>query len=181
VIKTLQNLARNGRTIIVTIHQPRSEIWNLFDNVVLLSRGSPAYAGSAKDCLPYFAKLGHEMPPFTNPAEYLIDVVSVDNRSVEAEKAAQERVGRVIEAWRSHCNNNLQEKHESATPATTMTKTERQKRRASQTSLIQQTRVLTARTWTVTIRDPMGKTFDMVVATDTHANSFVYRHVRKSC
>ncbi|CAN9465310.1 unnamed protein product [Alternaria alternata] len=164
VIKTLQNLARNGRTIIVTIHQPRSEIWDLFDNVVLLSRGSPAYAGSAKDCLPYFAKLGHEMPPFTNPAEYLIDVVSVDNRSVEAEKAAQDRVGRVIEAWRSHCNNNLQEKHESATPATTMTKTERQKRRASQTSLIQQTRVLTARTWTVTIRDPMGMFGSLVEA-----------------
>lgn len=40
VVKTLQNLARKGRTIIVTIHQPRSEIWNLFDNVILLTRGA---------------------------------------------------------------------------------------------------------------------------------------------
>jgi ABC-type multidrug transport system ATPase subunit len=157
VIKTLQNLARKGRTIIVTIHQPRSEIWDLFDNVILLSRGSPAYAGSAKDCLPYFAKLGHEMPPFTNPAEYLIDVVSVDNRSVEAEKVAQDRVGRIIEAWRLHCSSTLQEKHQPPTSAASVTKAERKKQRASQTSLMQQTRVLTARTWTVTIRDPMGK------------------------
>ena len=160
-MKTLQTLARNGRTIIVTIHQPRSEIWDLFDNVILLSRGSPAYAGSAKDCLPYFAKLGHEMPPFTNPAEYLIDVVSVDNRSVEAEKAAQDRVGRVIEAWRTQCSSSVQEKSEPPAPATAMTHDQRKKQRASRTSLVQQTRVLTARTWTVTIRDPMGKTFDM--------------------
>jgi ABC-type multidrug transport system ATPase subunit len=164
VVRTLQNLARNGRTIIVTIHQPRSEIWDLFDNVILLSRGSPAYAGSAKDCLPYFAELGHEMPPFTNPAEYLIDVVSVDNRSVEAERAAQDRVGRVIEAWRSHCSSTLQEqeKHEPPAPATAVTEAQRKKQRASKTSLMQQTRVLTARTWTVTIRDPMGKRLDIM-------------------
>ena len=157
VIKTLQTLARQGRTIIVTIHQPRSEIWDLFDNVILLSRGKPAYAGSAKECLPYFAKLGHEMPPFTNPAEYLIDVVSVDNRSVEAEMAAQERVGRVIEAWRANPSSSFDEKDGSHAPSTALTKSQGKERRANHTSLLQQTRVLTARTWTVTIRDPMGK------------------------
>lgn len=157
VVKTLRDLARKGRTIIVTIHQPRSEIWDLFDNVILLSRGSPAYAGSAKECLPYFAKLGYEMPPFTNPAEYLIDVVSIDNRSEEAELAARERVGRVIAAWREHCNSALNEKDASGPLTTTFTKSSAQRRRKNRTSLIQQTRVLTARTWTVTIRDPMGK------------------------
>ena len=157
VIRTLQTLASQGRTIIVTIHQPRSEIWDLFDNVILLSRGKPAYAGSAKDCLSYFAKLGHEMPPFTNPAEYLIDVVSVDNRSVEAEAAAQERVGRVIEAWRANPNSNLDEKGGSRAPSTALTKSQGKERPVNRTSFIQQTWVLTARTWTVTIRDPMGK------------------------
>jgi ABC-type multidrug transport system ATPase subunit len=157
VIKTLQTLARKGRTVIVTIHQPRSEIWDLFDNVILLSRGKPAYAGSAKECLPYFAKLGHEMPPFTNPAEYLIDVVSIDNRSAEAEHAAQERVGRVIEAWRAHCNSTLNEKDGAGALSATVTKTSARQNRDKRNSLIQQTRVLTARTWTVTIRDPMGK------------------------
>ncbi|KAI2486328.1 ABC transporter [Pyrenophora tritici-repentis] len=156
VVKTLQTLARQGRTIIVTIHQPRSEIWDLFDNVILLSRGKPAYAGNAKECLPYFAKLGHEMPPFTNPAEYLIDVVSVDNRSAEAEMAAQQRVGRVIEAWRANPQSDFNEKDGSRAPSTALTKSQRKERRANHTSFIQQTRVLTVRTWTVTIRDPMG-------------------------
>jgi ABC-type multidrug transport system ATPase subunit len=156
VIKTLQNLALKGRTIIVTIHQPRSEIWDLFDNVILLSRGSPAYAGSAKECLPYFATLGHEMPAFTNPAEYLIDVVSVDNRSAEAERVAQERVGRVIEAWRLHSSKSLNEK-DGLGSSSTIIKAQGKERQANRSSLMQQTRVLTARTWTVTIRDPMGK------------------------
>jgi ABC-type multidrug transport system ATPase subunit len=182
VIKSLQSLARKGRTIIVTIHQPRSEIWNLFDNVILLSRGSPAYAGSAKDCLPYFAKLGHQMPPFTNPAEYLIDVVSVDNRSPEAERVAQERVGRVIEAWRVHISNHFSE-DDLGTSANAAKKAEGKEPRANHTSLMQQTRVLTARTWTVTIRDPMGKQFStcyfcMVTILTRKPSS---RHVWQSC
>jgi ABC-type multidrug transport system ATPase subunit len=155
VVKTLQNLARKGRTIIVTIHQPRSEIWSLFDNVILLTRGSPAYAGSAKECLSYFAKLGHEMPPFTNPAEHLIDIVSVDNRSEEAEAAAEERVERIKGAWRQHCERNLREKDEQRFAAATA-ESKPNTLSLGHSSVVQQIRVLTARTWVVTIRDPMG-------------------------
>lgn len=164
IVKTLQNLARKGRTIIVTIHQPRSEIWNLFDNVVLLTRGNPAYAGSAKDCLAHFAKLGHEMPPFTNPAEYLIDVVSVDNRSEEAESAAQERVSHIVEAWRAHLTNITHEKNGLGPAPANVVETQPNLMQARQTSLVQQIRVLTARTWTVTIRDPMGMFGSLVEA-----------------
>jgi ABC-type multidrug transport system ATPase subunit len=156
VVKTLQNLARRGRTIIVTIHQPRSEIYGLFDNVVLLTRGSPAYAGSAKDCLSHFANLGHEMPPFTNPAEYLIDLVSVDNRSSEAEAIAEHRVDRIKEAWREHVSKSATEKDEPESTATAISGPIPQIKRAKKTPLIQQVRVLTKRTWVVTIRDPMG-------------------------
>ncbi|KAF3051314.1 hypothetical protein E8E11_005378 [Didymella keratinophila] len=155
VVKTLQNLARQGRTIIVTIHQPRSEIWSLFDNVILLTRGSPAYAGSAKDCLEYFAKLGHDMPPFTNPAEHLIDVVSVDNRSEEAEAVAEERVRHIKAAWREHCDGAFSEKQQQegvAPPGEHNLKSATPRH----SGMLQQIRVLTSRTWVVTIRDPMG-------------------------
>ncbi|KAH3953539.1 hypothetical protein HBI56_026870 [Parastagonospora nodorum] len=156
VIKTLQNLARRGRTIIVTIHQPRSEIFGLFDNVILLTRGSPAYAGSAKDCLPYFAQLGHEMPPFTNPAEYLIDLVSIDSRNEEAEAAAEHRVNHIKNAWREHLSKIANEKDELGSNAATGSVSQSHAKRVQKTSLVQQIRVLTARTWIVTIRDPMG-------------------------
>lgn len=155
VVKTLRNLARKGRTIIVTIHQPRSEIWRLFDNVILLTRGSPAYTGSARDCLGYFAKLGHEMPPFTNPAEHLIDVVSVDNRSEEAEAAAEDRVRHIKAAWREHSERVYREKRGQGTIAAPA-----EPRQAPATprhsGFLQQIKVMTSRTWVVTIRDPMG-------------------------
>lgn len=154
VVKTLQNLARQGRTIIVTIHQPRSEIWSLFDNVILLTRGSPAYAGSAKDCLGHFAKLGHVMPPYTNPAEHLIDVVSVDNRSEEAETVAEERVQHIKAAWRQHCDDNLAKKQQHGVAAPVKQNPRSLTPRHS--GMLQQIRVLTSRTWVVTIRDPMG-------------------------
>ncbi|KAF2878078.1 ABC transporter-like protein [Massariosphaeria phaeospora] len=160
VVKTLQYLARKGRTIIVTIHQPRSEIWNLFDNIILLTKGCPAYAGSAKECLPYFASQGHEVPPFTNPAEYLIDIVSVDNRSDEAEKNAQARVDQIKEAWREHSTKQTTE----AKAPGTITKHPSKTLGAKHTSLLQQIRVLTARTWVVTIRDPMGMFGSLVEA-----------------
>jgi hypothetical protein len=146
-----------------SVHQPRSEIWSLFDNVILLTRGSPAFAGTTKDCLPYFAQLGHEMPPFTNPAEYLIDVVSVDNRSEEAETAAQERVDRIKHAWRAHSASNGEKSELNTIPVDTTT-LQSKSLRARHTSLIQQTRVLTARTWVVTIRDPMGMLGSLVEA-----------------
>jgi len=169
VVKTLQTLARKGRTIIVTLHTPRSEIWDMFDNVILLTRGRPAYAGSAKHCLSHFAKLGYDMPPFTNPAEYLIDLVSVDNRSDEAERATKERVDHIVAAWENHGStvprddDGSEEKESGATvapavfSAATASRDAASGRLSTQTmSFVQQTRVLTARTWKVTIRDPMG-------------------------
>ncbi|KAF1963513.1 ABC transporter-like protein [Byssothecium circinans] len=162
IVKTLQSLARKGRTIIVTIHQPRSEIWSLFDNLILLTKGRPAYTGSAKECLSYFAKLGHEMPAFTNPAEHLIDIVSVDNRSDEAEAVARERVDRIIEAWREHSSQTASEKVQQ--DSASVTKRTERTFKVKQTSLVQQTRVLTARTFTVTTRDPMGMFGSLVEA-----------------
>ncbi|EDU41492.1 ATP-binding cassette sub-family G member 8 [Pyrenophora tritici-repentis Pt-1C-BFP] len=69
--------------------------------------------------------------------------------------AAQQRVGRVIEAWRANPQSGFNEKDGSRAPSTALTKSQRKERRANHTSFIQQTRVLTVRTWTVTIRDPM--------------------------
>lgn len=144
------------------VHQPRSEIWQQFDNVILLTKGKPAYAGTANECLDYFQGLGHEMPPFTNPAEYLIDVVSVDNRSEEAEAAAQIRVNRITEAWRDHSLKQQPERGLDEKIAGVGSVTKRCP--AQRMSVLQQIRVLTSRTWIVTLRDPMGMFGSLVEA-----------------
>ncbi|KAL2644833.1 hypothetical protein R1flu_012420 [Riccia fluitans] len=47
VITTLRNLARDGRTVIASIHQPSSEVFELFDMLCLLSNGKTVYFGEA--------------------------------------------------------------------------------------------------------------------------------------
>lgn len=70
VMKSLSGLAKNGRIVVVTIHQPSYDIFNLFDDLVILSRGKIAYFGPAKESISYFASLGFQCPRFTNPADY---------------------------------------------------------------------------------------------------------------
>jgi ABC-type multidrug transport system ATPase subunit len=51
VITTLRNLARDGRTIIASIHQPSSEVFELFDTLTLLSGGKLIYFGYANNAI----------------------------------------------------------------------------------------------------------------------------------
>lgn len=45
LVSTLQKLAMAGRTIISTIHQPSSDIFFMFDNVIMLAKGHILYNG----------------------------------------------------------------------------------------------------------------------------------------
>lgn len=45
LMATLKQLARAGHSIAVVVHQPRTEIFNLFDDLLLLSRGKAVYSG----------------------------------------------------------------------------------------------------------------------------------------
>ena len=51
VITNLRNLARSGRTIVATIHQPSSEVFALFDKVCILTQGNMVYFGGAYVCV----------------------------------------------------------------------------------------------------------------------------------
>jgi len=84
IMETLINLAKNdGRTIICTIHQPRSNIFSLFDMLLLLSEGQVVYFGPASNAISYFSKLNFVCPNFANPADYLLDISSIDSRTEE--------------------------------------------------------------------------------------------------
>jgi len=75
VAECLVALAKNyNRTVIFTIHQPRSNIVSLFDHLVLLAMGKLVYAGELSKCQEYFAGIGHSCPPGFNLADYLIDL-----------------------------------------------------------------------------------------------------------
>lgn len=61
LVRTLKYLTIKCRTIIITIHQPRSEIWGLFDRLVLLSEGQSIYSGPASASISHFELLGYQL------------------------------------------------------------------------------------------------------------------------
>lgn len=163
LIGTLKTLASKGRTIVVTIHQPRSEIWGLFDRIILLTQGSPIYSGPLEDCLHYFQDLGHILPAFINPAEYLIDLAAVDTRSEELETTSSARVESLKQSWRvseSRLSRYFEEQETSIQDGLADSIPSSRK-----STIIRQTQVLTARTLKVTYRDPFGMAGSLLEAT----------------
>ncbi|KXS15543.1 hypothetical protein M427DRAFT_32237 [Gonapodya prolifera JEL478] len=71
VVELLKHLSSTGRTIVTTIHQPSSEIFQLFDDVLVLAQGSVLYHGPMSHVVPYFSKHGFECPQYSNPADFL--------------------------------------------------------------------------------------------------------------
>lgn len=158
LIQTLKNLSQKGRTIIVTLHQPRSEIWGLFDHIILLTGGSPVYSGPTESCISYFGKLGHPLPPFVNPAEYLIDLAAIDTRSQELEEQSLARVQRLVESWRvSSLTLKGKETITAAMPSIISSSIGR-------SSFSRQLRVQTARTLKTAWRDPVGMSGALIEA-----------------
>ena len=75
VVECLVNLVKNyNRTVVVTIHQPRSNIVALFDQLLLLAKGRTIYSGPFENCQTYFDNIGYSCPPGFNIADYLIDL-----------------------------------------------------------------------------------------------------------
>ncbi|KAF9889185.1 hypothetical protein FE257_007674 [Aspergillus nanangensis] len=154
IIRTLKRLAQDGRTVVVSIHAPRSEIWSLFDNVILLARGSVLYSGLASESLQHFEHRGHTIPPFVNPAEFLIDLAAIDNRTDALEAASYVRVDALKSAWKSRRVVD-KETEESQPPDSTSTRNEHMSA-IKAVSFRRQFRVLTSRTFKTTVRDPLG-------------------------
>lgn len=49
-IEALRKLASQGRAVVMSVHQPSAEAFELFDSLILLSRGRMIYAGAAAEC-----------------------------------------------------------------------------------------------------------------------------------
>jgi len=56
VMDLLVRLKEKGKTIVLSIHQPRFSIYNQFDWLILLSEGEVAYQGHASKALQYFER-----------------------------------------------------------------------------------------------------------------------------
>lgn len=75
VVESLVTLARDyKRTVVFTIHQPRSNIVSLFDQLVLLAKGGLVYSGAQIEAPQFFSELGFTCPKGFNVADFLVDL-----------------------------------------------------------------------------------------------------------
>ncbi|KAI4299112.1 hypothetical protein L6164_032602 [Bauhinia variegata] len=66
------------RTIVASIHQPSSEVFQLFHNLCLLSSGETVYFGPASDANEFFASNGFPCPTLYNPSDHFLRIINKD-------------------------------------------------------------------------------------------------------
>ncbi|CAH6778051.1 Abcg8 [Phodopus roborovskii] len=91
LVRTLSRLAKGNRLVLISLHQPRSDIFKLFDLVLLMTSGTPIYLGAAQHMVQYFTEIGYPCPRYSNPADFYVDLTSIDRRSKEQEMATVEK------------------------------------------------------------------------------------------
>ena len=65
----------------MTIHQPNSEIFALFDKLILLAEGKIIYQGAASDSIRYFSKnFNLTCPEFNNPADFYMSIMHHESK-----------------------------------------------------------------------------------------------------
>ena len=72
VVNILKDLATSGCTVLCTIHQPSSEVFHLFDRVILLSEGRTLYDDDVHYLCAHLDTLGLPVPEETNPADHVM-------------------------------------------------------------------------------------------------------------
>lgn len=92
VIQALKSVARDGRTVISSIHQPSSEVFALFDDLFLLSGGEVCYFGEAKMAIQFFAEAGFPCPSRRNPSDHFLRCINSDFDIVTATLKGSQRI-----------------------------------------------------------------------------------------
>lgn len=76
LVATLSSLARRGRTVVMSVHQPSTRVYRMFDSVLLLAEGTCLYFGAGRDAMDYFAAVGFSPAFHVNPADFMLDLAN---------------------------------------------------------------------------------------------------------
>ncbi|XP_070210258.1 ATP-binding cassette sub-family G member 5-like [Littorina saxatilis] len=101
LVASLQQIARQGKLVMLSLHQPRSDIAKMLDQTALMSSGHVMYCGPTDHMVPYFTELGYPSPTYANPLDTYIDVVSVDRRDADRQAVTSQRTDELLQAYKT--------------------------------------------------------------------------------
>lgn len=122
VVSTIKKLAMKGRTVILTIHQPKAKIFEMFDKVFLLAQGKTVFFGSPKQALRFFGDNDLQCPALTNPADFFLDITTFDGEEGDSKQKTQELIDRLTSNFKNYEASNWQQlspySHNTKQPST---------------------------------------------------------------
>lgn len=104
----LRKLADNGQAILCTIHQPSSQLFHLFDRLLLLSKGGEMlYFGNigpeSSELINYFESNGApKCPPEANAAEWILNATAIFPSSASPQHTVNSEHPDIVSAHQPH-------------------------------------------------------------------------------
>uniref|UniRef100_A0ABK9MIZ9 ABC transporter domain-containing protein n=1 Tax=Glossina morsitans morsitans TaxID=37546 RepID=A0ABK9MIZ9_GLOMM len=81
-IQLLSTLAKEGHTIVCTVHQPSMTIFNYFDSVYVLGKGQCVYQGPPRSLIPFLQHIQRECPMQYSPPDYIIELCDFEGEKI---------------------------------------------------------------------------------------------------
>ncbi|KAJ3146015.1 ATP-binding cassette sub- G member 1 [Geranomyces variabilis] len=158
VINILKNLAATGRTIIATIHQPSSEVFALFDDVLFLAEGMVMFQGPTNTVIEYFNARGYPCPNHWNPPDFIFMAVLNNQEGTFEQKGSEtnlERIDRLCAYWKDspECKELTRYRTHPSTSASSSDELSKTKR--AKTKFLTQYRFLVGREGRNSLRNPL--------------------------
>ncbi|KAK9130098.1 hypothetical protein Sjap_010585 [Stephania japonica] len=107
VMSRIVGLAQqDGLTVVLSIHQPCAEVFELFHNLCLLSSGRTVYFGPAHYANQFFAQNGFPCPPMRNPSDHYLRTINKDfdddvGKGYGRKPATEEATNMLITSYKS--------------------------------------------------------------------------------
>ncbi|XP_030556016.1 ABC transporter G family member 21 [Drosophila novamexicana] len=74
LMKVLKRYAQlEQKTIVISVHQPSSQMFHMFDKLLLLHQGRTAYFGEVNNIYRHFEDIGVTIKPHYNPADFVLE------------------------------------------------------------------------------------------------------------
>ncbi|TPX35033.1 hypothetical protein SmJEL517_g02426 [Synchytrium microbalum] len=96
VAQILKSITTLGLTVVAVVHQPRFEIFELFDDVLMIAPGGrTAYLGPTSGVKSYYESMGFVFEAKSNAADVLMDILSGQGNNVNGVMSSSD----LVSAW----------------------------------------------------------------------------------